>query len=29
LKANTVGADKAVFVGWTAAEKSGALADFK
>jgi hypothetical protein len=29
LKANTVGANKAAFVGWTWAEKAGALADFK
>lgn len=29
LKANTVGATKAAFVGWTWADKAGALADFK
>jgi len=29
LKANTVGATKAAFVGWTWAEKAGQLADFK
>ncbi len=29
LKANTVGATKAAFTGWTWAEKAGALADFK
>jgi len=29
LKANTVGADKAAFVGWTWADKRGQLADFK
>ena len=29
LKANTVGADKAAFTGWTWADKAGKLADFK
>ena len=29
LKANTVGATKAAFVGWTWADKRGQLADFK
>jgi hypothetical protein len=29
LKANTVGATKAAFVGWTWADKKGQLADFK
>jgi hypothetical protein len=29
LKANTVGANKAAFTGWTWAEKAGQLADFK
>jgi hypothetical protein len=29
LKANTVGATKAAFVGWTWADKAGQLADFK
>jgi hypothetical protein len=29
LKANTVGATKSAFTGWTWAEKAGALADFK
>ena len=29
LKANTVGANKAAFIGWTWADKAGQLADFK
>jgi hypothetical protein len=29
LKANTVGADKSAFTGWTWADKAGKLADFK
>ena len=29
LKANTVGANKAAFIGWTWADKAGLLADFK
>ena len=29
LKANTVGATKSAFTGWTWADKAGALADFK